>query len=276
MKINVTLIAAFLGVLCGCTPKPEPIDRPETFDPGNSQHLKPDTVLFQLENKAIPVVVERNDTLAILQGDIRIRLQPDDGSGQTKSWGVNGKTWPDNTVYYKTDFAPNAELIEEAIKHWKDKVPGLKFVKAGPKDVNFVDFVKGTGPSSAVGMVGKGQKLTLADNTPKGSIIHEIGHALGLFHEQSREDWKTWVDIHFDNILEKEQKNFKPVEGTGNGTTYDYGSIMHYPEFCRGMVKDESKKALSPLKTVSPGQVIGQRVGLSALDIKAVKQRYGL
>ena len=64
-----------------------------------------------------------------------------------------------------------------------------------------------------------------------GLPIHEIGHALGLIHEQTRPDRDNYVDILYNNIDNQYdfdfEKWFYPSVLTYD-VPYDYGSIMHY------------------------------------------------
>ena len=62
----------------------------------------------------------------------------------------------------------------------------------------------------------------------KGSVMHEIGHTIGFWHEQSRSDRDSYVEIVWRNIAE-EDDNFKVIENTHNyDVPYDYYSLMHY------------------------------------------------
>lgn len=97
-----------------------------------------------------------------------------------------------------------------------------------------------------------------------GNAIHEIGHTVGLWHEQSREDRDAFVTIHWDKIQPGYEHNFDQhiTDGDDIGA-YDYGSIMHYP---RNAFTVDGSDTITPLVATA---TIGQRTALSAGDIAA-------
>ncbi|CAB4005682.1 zinc metallo ase nas-15-like [Paramuricea clavata] len=102
-----------------------------------------------------------------------------------------------------------------------------------------------------------------------GIIVHEIGHALGFWHEQSRSDRDYYISIHWQNIQRNMQYNFNKMSGRTDDTShgYDYGSIMHYGP------KAFSVNGRNTI-TAKNGQAIGQRQGLSAGDVQQAKTMY--
>ena len=91
--------------------------------------------------------------------------------------------------------------------------------------------------SSQVGMVGGSQNLNIVSwtgATAQWIIIHELLHALGIYHEQSRLDRDTYVEIFCANVqggcLPPTNELFKAnfsIEGVAYGP-YDFDSLMHY------------------------------------------------
>jgi hypothetical protein len=52
------------------------------------------------------------------------------------------------------------------------------------------------------------QQISLASGCGFGQAVHEIGHAIDLWHEQSREDRDTYIQINIVNIEQGKEHNF--------------------------------------------------------------------
>ena len=64
------------------------------------------------------------------------------------------------------------------------------------------------------------------------TIMHELGHILGLWHEQARPDRDNYVKIHTENIEDGKEQNFAKqsrFDVNTQGFGYDFTSLMHYP-----------------------------------------------
>lgn len=144
-----------------------------------------------------------------------------------------------------------------------------------PNYVRFVTGAVGTGCYSYVGMVGGGQNLNLEPNCYLSNpvIWHEIAHALGVWHEQSRSDRDSNVTVNFNNIIPSEAHNFNKhlssyTDAQGRGEdigVYDYNSLMHYGAY------DFSSNGQ---KTIDAPVPIGQRSYVSNGDIATVVSLY--
>ncbi len=181
--------------------------------------------------------------------------------------------WPDGTVYYTFDSGVSSSVknvIEDAMDHWKSNTC-IKFVaRSSQKD--YVHFEEpSSGCSSAIGMDGGKQTIKLSQGCGFGAAVHEIMHALGFWHEQSRPDRDSFVDIHWENIESGKGHNFKRKGGSkidSMGSRYDYDSIMHY---------GSTAFSTNGQATITPkveGETIGQRSGLSDHDIWQAKKLY--
>ncbi|MCQ8130364.1 M12 family metallopeptidase [Methylomonas rivi] len=183
-----------------------------------------------------------------------------------------GVRWPGNTVPYEIDGAlPNQNRVTDAIAEWEQKT-NVKFSKHNGEP-DFVVFVPAQdGCASTVGRKGGRQEIWLSDNCSKGNVIHEIGHTLGLWHEQSRIDRDLFIEILWANVDSSKRHNFDQHIHDGKDVgAYDFGSIMHYPPKAFSI---NGSDTIRPRTSLPPGVVMGQRKVLSPGDIATINAIY--
>ncbi|XP_066561557.1 meprin A subunit alpha [Amia ocellicauda] len=140
---------------------------------------------------------------------------------------------------------------------------------------SYVKFEKMDGCWSHVGDLQTGQTLSLGDGCDHKAVIeHELLHALGFYHEQSRTDRDDYVNILFDEVIPGMEHNFVKYDDnfiTDQNTPYDYESIMHYGQY------SFNKNASAPTVTCKIPEfnnIIGQYLDFSSLDILRLNKMY--
>jgi hypothetical protein len=186
--------------------------------------------------------------------------------------------WPNNVVVYAIDplynSTENAKLMA-ALNEIANQTC-IKF-RERTTETNYVFIVKrevGAGCSSQVGLRGGRQTINLEPSciNRHGTLMHEMLHTIGFYHEQSRPDRDDYVTIMYQNIIPGKEHNFNKYtfqQVTSFGVEYDYGSVMHYSAL--GFSNDGISPTIVPK---DPDAVIGQRVKMSESDIEKVQRMY--
>ena len=150
----------------------------------------------------------------------------------------------------------------------------VQFVKRSYED-DYIYIHSGHGCNSNLGRIGGMQHVSLQRDgcLSRGTVIHEIIHALGYDHMQNHPDRDSYVYILWNNIYENQKFNFKkdsPWIFSNFNTPYDYYSVMHYEQYAfskNGMPTIVPKDSRFSI-------VIGQRNALSNGDAKRINNMY--
>lgn len=229
------------------------------------------------------VPYEVRDGMAVFEGDILLGpaelIQPISSKGETgqrESMGITNTyyRWTAGVVPYEIDpTLPNQYRITDAVAHWNTKLAGTITLRPRNGETHYIRFVNTTNSGSCSSYIGynrmAAQPVTIGSACSTGNVIHEVGHAIGLYHEHTREDRNTFVKINTANIDSTKTGNFsQQISVSDDLGAYDYGSIMHYPSHAFSI------NGLPTIETIPAGISIGQRSELSAGDIGGVQRMY--
>ncbi|OWA52346.1 putative Embryonic protein UVS.2 [Hypsibius exemplaris] len=229
--------------------------------------------------------VETADT-TFFEGDI-MGMEPPDMTPGLKSVGKNAiidetLKWPNGIVpyvfsqsYEESSAKAYKQFVLDAMKLFNRTC--VRFVPL-TTEKHYIIIASSKTCSSYVGRqnIEGGQRvmISIGPCTERSGIVqHELMHALGFFHEQSRIDRDDYVEINMANIREgDDQAQFqKYLNTTAFGEPYDFGSVLHYGMFDFAM--NPAVWTIRPLPKYSD-KLIGQRDALSDIDIRKINLLY--
>ncbi len=174
-------------------------------------------------------------------------------TGTRNAVSKNYQKWPGGSIPYVVSgyfdrvergviYRAMREFGELSCVRWRPRQPG---------ETDYVHIVKDKGCYSRVGKIGRAQPLSLgiinrldkirsfvvsnifsgAGCMHHGIVLHELLHAAGFWHEQSRPDRDDHVYIQWSNIERGREDNFAKYSRAEVSTLqlpYDTQSVLHY------------------------------------------------
>ncbi|CAH1787747.1 unnamed protein product [Owenia fusiformis] len=263
-----------------------PIGGEESGIIGNPEENNNDTSLYEGDIVSPPVLK------GVAESRYRnaLNMKSPDMSAWYELWYFKANREPRGKVFYEFDSSLSSRQkndILSAMEEIQIKSGGAtsKCIQFIPNNGNLRDhlLIKSTSSSCQSSGIGKDKEerqpyINLGPGCfVIGTIMHELLHAVGFFHEHVRNDRDDYIEIITSNIKSGYISQFAQPEFSNDlisYTPYDYDSVMHYGKYTF------SKDAGRGLQTIriksgrSTNLEIGQRDHLSKSDIKDLQVMY--
>uniref|UniRef100_A0A1I7TEX5 Metalloendopeptidase n=1 Tax=Caenorhabditis tropicalis TaxID=1561998 RepID=A0A1I7TEX5_9PELO len=181
-------------------------------------------------------------------------------------------------IYYQFDSklsATNIANVRKAIKFWNDN-SCLNF----KEDSNAKNRLFMSSAGGCWSYVGKQvdmpyQMVSVGPSCDTlGTATHELMHAIGFWHQQSRSDRDDYVYVDFSNIIPSQAYNFQKMpldQAQLLNLPYDYGSVMQYYPYAFAL---DSSKYTILAKQNGFQNSMGQREAPAFSDLIGVNKLY--
>jgi len=227
---------------------------------------------------------------------LTVRLQAADLPAHIDPHATRPQPWPGGIIPYDVSkLTPEQQaIVKRGIQRWIDTGAQISFVPRTNEE-EFVYFTGNLTNGNNTSLVGYKRGARAEINITafwwqqqEWMVVHELGHALGFYHEHQRWDRDDFITVHYENIKPGRSSDYDRISRTNwivRSTPYDYRSIMHYricwaskcESECRDGVGSSPCSVLAPVDT-NYDRVIGQWGDnkISDLDAKRARLVYGV
>uniref|UniRef100_A0AAR2JRY1 Metalloendopeptidase n=1 Tax=Pygocentrus nattereri TaxID=42514 RepID=A0AAR2JRY1_PYGNA len=212
------------------------------------------------------------DEPELTEGDIAI-----DNERNADPCTSSGCMWPkysDGKVYVPYVIANHYSSRElQIIQRGLDSFSSMSCIrfKRRSNERDYLSIESRGGCYSFVGRRGYAQTVSLDRNgcIYHNTVQHELLHALGFNHEQTRNDRDNHIRVVWENIIDNMKHNFNKINTLNQGTPYDYNSVMQYH---RTAFSKNGQPTMVPIP--NSNVAIGQATQMSQNDITRLNRLY--
>ncbi|XP_055010773.1 hatching enzyme 1.2-like [Boleophthalmus pectinirostris] len=189
----------------------------------------------ELLEKANANIVRREGEPILIEGDIAIDNEEEERNADPcTSRGCMWGKYTDGKVYVPYSISNNFSSREKSIitrgLESFSSFSCIRFRPSRSSDRDWLSIESQSGCWSYVGRRGRKQVVSLSRRgcLYHQTVQHELLHALGFNHEQTRSDRDNHIRVLLENVVSDKHHNFRKIATLNQGTPYDYGSVMQY------------------------------------------------
>uniref|UniRef100_A0A8C5H4B2 Metalloendopeptidase n=1 Tax=Gouania willdenowi TaxID=441366 RepID=A0A8C5H4B2_GOUWI len=191
----------------------------------------------ELLERANGNLVRSADEPLLIEGDIALDSEAERNADPCTSRGCLWRKNTDGKVYipyYITNHFSSREksIITRGLESFSS-FSCIRFRPSRSNDHEWLNIESQNGCWSYVGRRGGKQVVSLARRgcLYHGTVQHELLHALGFNHEQTRSDRDNHIKVLLQNVVSGMEHNFRKIATLNQGTSYDYNSVMQYHKY---------------------------------------------
>lgn len=264
-----TILMSFLmaATISSCSKNNEEITSEAQTNAFNANNVKKG----QLNGQEI--TYERKNGMNFFQGDIVLTDKQLSEGNEVNKGGASYSRWPNTKIYYTIAGnmgSINVNKINSAVSEYNNKTNTQWIYRTN--QANYVEFIFGSSSGSDgwahIGYQGGKQTISLDQYISVGSVIHEMGHTVGLYHEHTRKDRDQYVKILWNNIQSGQSYNFNIYNSGTDIGPFNINSVMMY------WPTSYSRNGLPTITRADNSNFTYNRTGFTTGDINTINAMY--